>query len=155
MTAQIRRVPMWIRVAGLVMAAGLAMGLALPGSAAASSSPAKPSACTGTPVRAPVATSFPSRRKKGSTDRASCPEHVPGVSGARAPGLARAKEGLRCTGIPGHGAGDRSFPVKVKEAAPPYIWQTPLPGRSGGLPSIPLRLVRPNPGTQRSGVLEI
>ncbi len=114
MTAQIRRVPMWIRVAGLVMAAGLAMGLALPGSAAASSSPAKPSACTGTPVRAPVATSFPSRRKKGSTDRASCPEHVPGVSGARAPGLARAKEGLRCTGIPGHGAGDRSFPVKVK-----------------------------------------
>jgi hypothetical protein len=117
MTAQIRRVPMWIRVAGLVMAAGLAMGLALPGSAAASSSPAKPPVCTGTPRQGDGGHVFSLKVKGGQHSLSVMPGTRPGcVSGARAPGLPRAKEGLGCTGIPGQGAGDRAFPVKVKHS---------------------------------------
>jgi hypothetical protein len=116
MTAQIRRVPLWIRVAGLVMAAGLAMGLALPGSAAASSSSARPPACAGTPSQGAGGHVFPLKVKEGQHSARVMPGTRPTcASGPGSPGLARAREGLACSGIPGRGAGDRALPVKVKE----------------------------------------
>jgi hypothetical protein len=81
---------MWIRVAMLLAAAGLALGLALPGSAQASSSPARSAACAGTPGSGAGEHALPVKMK----ERQHSPRAVPGAPpgcGHGSPGLASVK----------------------------------------------------------------
>jgi hypothetical protein len=107
---------MWIRVAMLLAAAGLALGLALPGSAQASSSPARSAACAGTPGSGAGEHALPVKAKDGQQSRRALPGMRPGCAyGPGSPGPASVKNGLVCAGTPGSGAGEHALPVKMKE----------------------------------------